>query len=104
MTEEIANRAYDVLVQECEALEGEREGFVRYMTAPGMSHKEWRFRGSLGVGGKLYWNHGRVYASCYIEDQTPERTRRINRTNEILAAVVTPYLSSPSAGRKNNKL
>lgn len=88
----IANRAYDVLVEECDASERERHRFVHYLTNTGHGYKEWRFSGSLGFGGKFWLYPDSCRVSCYVEDQTPERLRIISRANDILAAVVTPYL------------
>jgi hypothetical protein len=91
MTTELANRAYDVLVEVCGAREDWRTEFVAYLTN-GDDRHEYRFQGSLGFGGKLYQNRDGVYVTCYREDKTPERQQAILKANEILAAVVTPYL------------
>lgn len=91
MTKGIANRAYDILVNECGAKEDDRGSFVHhYTTNPRAT--EWRFQGDLGFGGKFRLNDGRAYVSCYLEDHTLERNQAICRANEILDAVVTPYL------------
>lgn len=91
LTDEIANRAYDVLVEECQAPEYGRNDFVRhYMINPRAT--EWRFQGALGFGGKFWRSGGKAYVTCYVEDRTPERKAMIDRANEILDAVVTPYL------------
>ncbi len=55
--------------------------------------QEWRFIGTLGLGGKFRrtrgWQEpdgrGRWYVDCYREDETPERLAVIEATNEALA-------------------
>lgn len=44
------------------------DGFQRYMVEPDRHGKEWRFGGTLGFGGKLHFNAGRLYVSAYPED------------------------------------
>jgi hypothetical protein len=91
VTEEIANRAYDVLVEECGATDDFRDEFVIYLM-DGSDDHQCCFQGSLGAGGKFYHNGAGAYVTCFREDKTPERARMIARANEILSAVVTPYL------------
>jgi hypothetical protein len=87
ITNELANRIYDVLVKACETDEASRQRFIYYITNPAQSH-EWRFIGSLGFGGKLYHNHGRIYVGCYWEDETEERRMTIDRANQELSKIV----------------
>lgn len=53
-----------------EVFGGGWEGFQRYICEDSSSH-EWRFQGALGFGGKLHLNAGRLWVSCYSEDETP---------------------------------
>lgn len=77
---------YDVLVDLAGAHPGEKQDFVQRSQTPGVL--EWRFRGSLGFGGK-FWRHAEgFYVTCYPEDVTPARTEVITRTNAALAALV----------------
>ena len=63
-------------------LDGERSGSY-----------EFRFQGSLGFGGKIYFNpHRGLYVSCYREDETPERNSAIERMNAWLDAEVNPSI------------
>lgn len=59
---------------------------------------EWRFRGSLGFGGKLFTRTDMsCYVACYVEDETPDRLATIRRANtmlsEIYARLVVPALA-----------
>lgn len=47
--------------------------------------REFRFIGRLGFGGKVWANDGRVYVTCYPEDETPAR-RTANERLAPLAA------------------
>jgi len=83
LSEKVANKVYDILVQECSASETERSGFVMHQTKEVVT--EWRFCGSLGFGGKFWNNCGRFYVNCYLEDETPSRRWTIDRANKMLA-------------------
>ena len=96
MTEELASRTYDILVEHAEAIEREhvRGAFVSHQVKDG-GCMEYRFQGSLGFGGKLWVTLGyipfnpvrvvnRMYVSCYPEDQTPERLKTIEKVNGLL--------------------
>ena len=82
MTEEMANKVYDVLVEICGAHIGARSHFVSQQAYEPIC--EWRFSGHLGFGGKFWRNDGRMYVNCYREDETPERQAMIERANERL--------------------
>lgn len=86
MTKEDAHAVYDILVEECGALEDERERFVRYHAKldPDSSPTEWRFQGDLGFGGKFWRNNGRWYVNCYPESRNDERNEMIHKANERL--------------------
>ena len=45
---------------------------------------EWRFGGPLGFGGKVWFNAGRWYVSCYPEDRKAKQERIIEKTNAAL--------------------
>ena len=87
-----AHKVYDVLVQECQAPEGQRAAFVYHATSQDSNEWagwEWRFQGSLGFGGKYYHQHsGRQWVSCYPEDETPERNEAIQRADARLEALL----------------
>jgi hypothetical protein len=75
---------YDILQTECGATDYWRENFCYAMQE--QDCREYRFQGSLGFGGKLYNNHGKLHVSCYREDETPERLAAIDRANNKLKA------------------
>ncbi len=79
-----ADAIWAVLVGLCGASPDERDGFVhRAARTPGL---EYRFRGSLGFGGKVYMEcPPRV--SCYREDENPKRLILVDAANAILAAI-----------------
>jgi hypothetical protein len=86
ITDQQADAIYDILVQECGALEDGRLSFVSNQTTDFIG--EWRFCGKLGFGGKFWRNNGRMYVSCYHEDLTKERVAMITAANDRLAALV----------------
>ena len=55
--------------------------FVRL--AQETDYLEYRFRGDLGFGGKVYVEDPPRVA-CYPEDETPERNRKIENANGLL--------------------
>lgn len=82
ISEEIARKIWDVLVEHCGVRRPEegskelafdlyRDSFVRYATEGNWT--EFRFCGNFGFGGKVWHNAGRFYVSFYSEDKTPER-------------------------------
>ena len=88
--ENLSNRIYDILVAHAGAYD-DKGGCVRiqfryFMESEG---KEFRFQGRLGFGGKFRkdggWNGNVWHVTCYSEDETPERRRIIEQTNEALA-------------------
>lgn len=73
---------WKVLIDEAGASEYDDMGF----SSLAGDFTEWRFRGKLGFGGKVWhasFSH-KVYISCYPEDRTPERIEIIERVNIIL--------------------
>lgn len=74
---------YDVLVQEVGAPNRpfDREHFLRAWPAS----PEYRFGGTLGFGGKVWFNAGRIYVTAYPEDITELRQAAIDAANERLA-------------------
>jgi hypothetical protein len=85
---------WDVLVAECGARESERQDFMHHWP----KCVEYRFCGSLGFGGKVWSNNGRVYVSCYQEDETPERRALVDQTNARLDALLIDGTGEPHAG------
>ncbi len=87
MTLSQASALYDILVTYADALPEERPRFIAYL-CDGANWHEWRFCGSLGMGGKLYHSGGRFWVSCYSEDETPKRKATIARVNREIEALV----------------
>lgn len=81
------NEVYTILVTVCGAHEDERDSFVAGWNDP--TGNEWRFRGSLGFGGKVYRSMGSYRVNCYEEDRTPERYSCITRANKALIAITS---------------
>ena len=70
MTEERANKIYDLLVTIGGASESQRDTFIYDHTEKITETDEWRFGGYLGFGGK--YRADRNLVQCYREDETPE--------------------------------
>jgi len=83
MTEEKANKVYDILVSLGNAREDERECFVYNQTSSECS--EWRFCGNLGFGGK--YRAYRNTVDCYREDLTEERKNIIDKIDLELSKI-----------------
>ncbi len=81
-----AEDLWKVIEKHCGA-EGMKEDFMRH-AAEALDRRErleYRFKGSLGFGGKLYLDmDGRARVSCYSEDETPERRKAIDAANRML--------------------
>jgi hypothetical protein len=81
---------WDILVAHAGALEEDRVRFVQAcLKKDRFRHlTEWRFCGHLGFGGKFWRNDGRLYISCYKEDQTKKTQKIIDKVNVLLAELV----------------
>lgn len=83
----IADQIWDILVEECGAVEALREDFLHHF--PNFPEfREFRFMGGLGFGGKVWCQDGQYSVRCYREDSTPTREQMIKRANarlEVLA-------------------
>jgi hypothetical protein len=97
LTEFIADKVYDILVEEAGASEYWRKNFV--FTESNNYCLEYRFQGNLDFGGK-FWNDyllidGKMiyhwYVSCYKEDETKERLEIIKKTNKKLKELSSLY-------------
>lgn len=83
MTPEQAVYLYTLLVRHAGALESERADFLLYFT-PERLTGEWRFRGSLGFGGKVYLERGRARVGYDPRDRTAEREAARQKVNELI--------------------
>lgn len=75
------DEVWTILVEECGADDLTRSGFVAHWPAC----REYRFMGALGFGGKVWSSGGRLYVTCYYEDETPLRAQMVLRANERLS-------------------
>jgi hypothetical protein len=87
---EVFNQAWDILTMHAGALDDEdvRTDFVTSFLR-NRRLTEWRFGGTLGMGGKFWRYDGRYYVTCYPEDRTGSRIDTIDRVNHLLATL--PY-------------
>lgn len=85
LSEEKANKVYDLLVSIGGATENDRDDFVYHHCTSEYGCCEWRFCGKLGFGGKYRstWN-GVTY---YSEDETPEIKEVSKTLNEALKLI-----------------
>lgn len=77
---------YRILVEECGANPEEYDdyGFPRLWP----ECREWRFIGNQGFGGKIWHDAGKVYVTCYSEDDNPMRKAAREAANRRLAELV----------------
>jgi hypothetical protein len=103
---------WDVLVECCgvsEDPEGDnRHEFFYHSTGDGIS--EWRFVGSLGMGGKLHALRGlprpdggrgepRLRVDCNLQDLTPEREAAVQAANARLETLAKELKDVPTGPR-----
>lgn len=82
-----AEDLWKVIEKHCGAAEGMKTDFIRDAKEALDRHErmEYRFKGSLGFGGKLWLDmDGRARVSCYSEDETPERVAAMAAANKML--------------------
>lgn len=82
-----AEDLWKVIEKHCGAAEGMKTDFIRDAKEALDRHErmEYRFKGSLGLGGKLWLDmDGRARVSCYSEDETPERKAAMTAANKML--------------------
>ena len=84
MTEERANKVYDILVELGGAVENMRDSFVYAHMSKDVC-TEWRFQGKLGFGGKYRSEYNTV--DCYREDETKKRLKIIDKINNKLKEI-----------------
>lgn len=81
MSLEDANQVYKILVKFA-GLQDTDENRYRFLYAVRNGTSDYRFQGSLGIGGKYLIEYNVV--SCYGEDLNDERFQIIRRTNQAL--------------------
>ena len=85
MTEERANKIYDILVNIGGANETMRDQFIFSHCKDMYICQEWRFMGKLGYGGKYRGQYNTV--DCYREDETKEQLKLIKKINKELEKI-----------------
>lgn len=83
LTEEFANKVYDILVREAEASEYWRDNFVYCHTNE--NTWEYRFQGVFGFGGK-YWSETNKI-TYYPEDATRKLDKFLLKVNKLLLEI-----------------
>ena len=86
LSPELANKVYDILVEECWASESGRDAFISTETTEVCT--EYRFCGNLGFGGKFWNANDRLYVNYYSEDGTPQRDKMMDAANKRLSKLV----------------
>ena len=88
LTEKRANEIYDILVEKLDVddRDADRSHFVHCQSSDVVD--EWRLMSILGFGGKFrrrdYSPSSEYYVDCYREDNTAERQKLIDETNDLL--------------------
>lgn len=100
LPERLADAVWSVLCVHAGAFADDRHAFIHHVTTSGLS--EYRFCGSLGFGGKVWWNPPAgetcpLYVNCYREDETPDRLATIVLANDALAKVWDAWQSINAA-------
>jgi hypothetical protein len=80
------NDIYTVLVEHAGALDLEREDFLDAHMSD-RPPREWRFRGALGFGGKIYDATTTHLVGCHHDDVTERRKEICSVVNEHLARI-----------------
>lgn len=84
-TEAFANKIYDILIEECGALESERQDFVSNEVAEEI--REYRFAGKI-CGGKFRRNMDYMYVDGYQECYNPKVEGMIVKANERITKLM----------------
>jgi hypothetical protein len=92
---DIFTRVYAVLVRLAQAPISWGQDFTRHHARKtdqrAWNTSEWRFGGSLGMGGKFWSDVESFRVSCYSEDRTPERAETLRLCNEALKPLHEEY-------------
>lgn len=100
ISQALAEKIYDFLVDDCGAPPDERDMFIRYVDdvqtrwANGLNQGEFRFRGVFGYGGKFYFDrHGAMTVNGYAEDMTSTRLELRARLHDKLQEIIKDQTS-----------
>lgn len=87
VSNESAQKIYDLLVARAGANESNREEFVHYAMSDTKLPLEFRFQGDFGFGGKIYIDYDRWYLDYYHEDRTDELEKTRRELDKILRLI-----------------
>ena len=89
-----AKAIYDLLVDYAGAVDDESDRYQfeqSYLETKAGKAIEYRFSGSLGFGGKIWYSRdGGWYVNCYREDENAARLKIVAATNAALARFNSP--------------
>jgi hypothetical protein len=80
---DLADKIFDILVQECDANENGRDQFIHWATEDDGSSKEYRFFGMFGMAGKIWLERDGIRVSGYNHAELAEKPN----ADELKAAV-----------------
>ena len=91
ITEEMANKVWDVLIEHAGASSHDADRLAFVISSVGEDRlPEYRFQGALGFGGKVYLRDRRGWEVYYYpEDRSQKRDAIVSRTNAALFAIPT---------------
>jgi len=93
LPETLLHKVYDLLEERLGAEPWNRDDFIDYFAH--QNGVEYRCCPVLGFGGK-FWNYdGKLYVSCYPEDETDDRYVLIEEINGLLKHILEDYLLNP---------
>lgn len=86
MSDDTANKIFDILCDFVGANERDRDYFVRYFTATDFPDQPREFRccWALGFGGKFHRTPREWWVSMYNEDETEPRMRMMKMATDLL--------------------
>lgn len=92
---EVFGKAYDILVEFAGASKNhqDRLAFVSAFThtESKLRTSEWRFQGTIGFGGKFYYDGwGPMRIDCYVEERSRANAKTIETVNKKLGALPQP--------------
>lgn len=99
LTQEQANKVWDLLTSKYGAQENDRYSFCEYYTKDNQFSHEYRFMGIFGFGGKIHLDLHGLSADYYPECETP----KLNVEMSNLNATLQSYWEEFTSGSKKNE-
>ncbi len=96
VSDAVARQIYALLAEKAGAPVNEMDDFIHHASGKFHAHwninaseLEWRFRGNLGFGGKIWMDKSQVpVVRCYYEHLTPETQVIIDEVNKDLKTLM----------------